>query len=95
MSDIDEISSIIKNNKIKEKYWLKNIRIFGSYAKWLNTKKSDIDFLVDYKKPLDIILYFSLKKELEKLFWKKIDIINNKFLQDKFKNYIKNDLINI
>ena len=93
MSEIEKISLIFKNKKIKEKYWLEKVRIFGSYARWLNTKESDIDFLVDYKKPLDIILYFSLKKELENLFWKKVDIINNKFLKNKFRDYIKDDLI--
>ena len=95
MSEIENISEILKNKKIKEKYWLEKIRIFGSYAKWLNNKKSDIDFLVDYRKPLDIVWFFSLKNELEKLFWRKIDIINNKFLKNKFRNSIKDDLITI
>ena len=95
MSEIEKISEIFKKENIKERYWLDRVRVFGSYAKWLNTKKSDIDFLVDYKTPIDLEGFFSLKNELEELFWRKIDIINNKFLKNKFKDYIKKDLINI
>jgi len=95
MSETDKISDILKRKNIKKKYGLKRMRIFGSYSRWEQKKWSDIDLFVEYNKPLDIVLYFALKKELEDILWEKVDLINNKFLKKKFKNYIQEDLITV
>ncbi len=95
MSETDKISNILKKKNIKDKYGLKRVRIFGSYSRWEQKTESDIDLLVEYNKPLDIVLFFALKEELEEILWKKVDVINNKFLKKKFKNYIEKDLITV
>lgn len=74
----------LKNNNILDtlreqlpnlkKYNVKRIALFGSYAKGNQTKKSDIDLIVEFEKPgfdnyMDLIFY------LENLFGKNVDIL--------------------
>ena len=72
----DEILGILKEqrNFLEEKYGVRKIGLFGSYAKGTSTQKSDIDFYVIFsKKTLDNMT--GLWLYLEKAFDKKIDII--------------------
>ena len=72
----DKILDIIREqrNFLEEKYGVKKIGLFGSYAKGTPTQKSDIDFYVVFsKKTLDNMT--GLWLYLEKYFGKKVDII--------------------
>ena len=52
MKNFSEIKELLKNHKkeFKEKYQIKDIGIFGSYARGLQNKTSDIDILVTVEK---------------------------------------------
>ena len=72
----EEILNIIREqrNFLEEKYAVRKIGLFGSYAKGTSTEKSDIDFYVVFsKKRLDNMT--GLWLYLEKAFGKKVDII--------------------
>ena len=55
-----------------QKYHVKTIGLFGSYARNHNTDKSDIDILVDMPSRFD--LYYDLKEFLEESFKKSVDL---------------------
>ncbi len=57
---------------LAEKYHVKTIGLFGSYATEHQTEKSDIDILVDMPSSFD--LYYDLKEFLEKSFKKSVDL---------------------
>lgn len=78
---------------IYEKYNIKNIYLAGSYARWEETSKSDVDLYLKTKEFLDIYKYMNLKFELEKKLWKKVDLIMDNNLKSGIKKYILNDLI--
>ncbi len=86
---IDEIKNILQNNKkfFEEKYFVDNFLLFGSYAKNLQTVHSDIDLLVNFKKPVDMFVFIDLQDYISKLFNKKIDLGTpnslKKFIKDK------------
>ena len=74
---LDKLSQIDKN-----KYGIFEIGLFGSYAKDNADDNSDIDILVKLE----------LKKELEKIFNRKVDLIEKgtfdyKFRSDKVREY--------
>ena len=73
---IDEIRQILQNNKnyFEEKFFVDKFLLFGSYAKNLQTSKSDIDLLVSFKKPIDMFEFIDLQDYLSKIFNKKIDL---------------------
>ncbi len=64
-----------KKEYISEKYSVDKIGLFGSYAKDMQTDKSDIDFYVEFKKKSFDNLA-GLRVYLEELYHKKIDIVH-------------------
>lgn len=86
---IDEIKEILQNNKeyLEDKYSANKFLLFGSYAKNEQTSDSDIDLLVDLKKPIDMFDFIDLQDFLTNLFKKKIDLGTpnglKKYIKDK------------
>ncbi len=57
-----------------QKYRVKRLGLFGSYARGENTDKSDLDFVVEFKeKTFDN--YMDLKFYLETLFGHSVDLV--------------------
>jgi len=75
----DKILSLLQTNKMKiQKYGVKRIGLFGSYARGEQVLKSDIDILVEFKKGLkNFDNYMDLKFYLEELFGYKVDLVIN------------------
>ena len=87
-SILDKLSQIDKN-----KYGIFEIGLFGSYAKDNADDESDIDILVKLELKKGMYQNFcELKKELEKIFNRKVDLIEKgtfdyKFRSDKVREY--------
>ena len=79
---LDKLSQIDKN-----KYGIFEIGLFGSYAKDNADDNSDIDILVklEFKKGM-YQNFCELHKELEKIFNRKVDLIEKGTFDYKFKN---------
>jgi predicted nucleotidyltransferase len=67
--------------KLKEKYpylhhnyGVKSIAIFGSFAKGTQRKKSDIDLLIEFDRPIGF-KFCDLSDYLEKIFKVRVDIL--------------------
>ena len=54
MKPLNEIRKILRDHKgeLKEKYGVKNIGIFGSYAREDQKISSDVDILVEFERPI-------------------------------------------
>lgn len=68
---------------LKENYFVKEIGVFGSYVKNLQTKNSDIDILIDFTDDIDIFTVADLINFLSSIFGKKVDIANKKTLRQR------------
>ena len=89
-----EILNFLKKEKtfLKEKFKVKKIGLFGSYAKNVENEKSDIDIYVEfYEKNFDNIsgLWVYLETKLNK----KVDLyyphkFSNKFILDEIKKEV-------
>ena len=93
--ELKDILSILKQHKsiLSEKFSVKEIGIFGSYAKGTSTDQSDIDFYVVFQdKTLDNIT--GLWIYLENLYDKKIDLLHHhKRFRDSLKREIEKDIV--
>lgn len=80
-----EILKLLKAYKIENaaKYGIKNIGIFGSYARDLAAENSDIDIVIETQEP-DLYILVHIKEELEKLFNKPVDIVRNREKMNPF-----------
>lgn len=63
-----------------KRYKVKRIAIFGSYAAGQPTRKSDIDFLVEFEKGASLFDMIGLKLDIESLLKKTVDIATPKSL---------------
>ena len=59
---------------LQEKYGVERIAIYGSFVKRVQTKKSDIDIIVQLSKPLGLE-FVSLAYHLEEVLGRKVDIV--------------------
>jgi uncharacterized protein len=92
----EEIINILREDKIllHEKFGVKNIALFGSYAKNNQQEKSDIDFLIEQKE-IDYTNLFKTLVFIENKFPGRTIQLTRKgpHLSQKFLNSIANDLI--
>ncbi|NSW92429.1 MAG: nucleotidyltransferase family protein [Firmicutes bacterium] len=86
----EDIITFFKNNKHEfEKYGVRKIGLFGSYAKNQEDEDSDIDVLVEFKegnKTFDN--YMDLKFYLEDRFNKQVDLVINENIKEDLKKEI-------
>jgi len=77
MKTLDEIKSIITAHMdiLKSQYKVKEIGVFGSFARGEQKKKSDVDILVEFIKPVGFIEFLKLEEYLGKLLGTKVDLV--------------------
>ncbi len=73
---VEDIRNRISSQRaiLSEDFCVKNLFLFGSYAKGLQNENSDIDFLVEFSDDVDMFKMVDLQEFLTKLFNKKIDL---------------------
>ena len=83
----EEAISILKKElpDLKDRYGVERIFLFGSFAKGQQTKKSDIDMLVDIKKPLGLE-FVALADRLEEILGRKVDVATYDHYKRSFHN---------
>ncbi|MDX2082637.1 MAG: nucleotidyltransferase family protein [Rickettsiales bacterium] len=91
---MNTLTFLQKNRKkiyqIAEKYGVSNIRVFGSVARGEETKKSDVDLLVDinYKNYGSGFARVDFKDKIEKFLKIKTDVLTEKSLHPLIKKQI-------
>ncbi|MDD3739995.1 MAG: nucleotidyltransferase family protein [Bacteroidales bacterium] len=85
-------------NKLKElkpvllqKYYVDKIGYFGSFSRNEQTKDSDIDILVSFRKPVGWE-FFDLQEFLENELKLKVDLVSEKALKEQLKEIILNSV---
>jgi len=81
---------------VLEKYQVKKSAVFGSYARGDHRKNSDIDLLIEFKKDAGgLLTMVRLKRDLETVTKKVVDLGTFKSLNKRVKKYVESDLIQI
>ena len=94
--DINEINRILKNNKkfLFDKYGITQIGIFGSYVLNQQNEKSDIDIAIEMnKKKKNIHNFLAVKRFLEKLLGKNVDLGFEHSLKPSVRKFIESKII--
>ena len=86
------LSFLIENKKILlDRFQVKSIGLFGSYAIGEENKNSDIDLIVDMPSSFD--RYYDLKEFLEKAFGKEVDLGLESAMRSFIKSRIQSEVI--
>jgi len=92
---IDRIKDKLNKNKklLTQKYKVKDIGIFGSYAKGNPSIKSDIDILVEFSSTPDFFEFIELEDFLKSLIGIKVDLVTKKALKPLIKDEILKEIV--
>ena len=82
-TSIQKIKRILLSHKqdLSDKYGVKEIGIFGSFAREENRKNSDIDILVEINKPMGFFKFIKLEREVSELLGIKVDLVTKNALK--------------
>lgn len=91
---LEDIEEILKKSKplLKEKFKVKEIGIFGSYARREAKKKSDIDIIVEFYEPMGWE-FVDLKEYLEKILGKEVDLVTPRALKPQMSKEILSEVV--
>jgi predicted nucleotidyltransferase len=94
MKNLEEIESILSKHKsgLRERFKVKEIGIFGSYARNEQTEDSDVDILVEFEEPVGL-LFVHLADFLEEILQCKVDLVTKEGIKPNRRKYIMEDLI--
>jgi len=72
-----EIIDIIRDSKaeIVTRYGVRQLGLFGSYARGRERKRSDIDILVSFSRDIDLFEFIDLREYLESRLHNKVDLV--------------------
>lgn len=90
LNDILETLSLNKNHFASE-YGLSSIAVFGSYSTGKQTANSDIDIMVEFRKPVGVE-FIDLAFELEKLLDNPVDLVSRKGIKSGYLEKIQSEL---
>lgn len=91
MITLEKIKEVVTEEKdiLAKKYNVARIGVFGSVVRGEDTDKSDIDLLVDFSEPIDLIELVGLENYLSEKLGKKVEIATRKYLSP----YIKDNIL--
>ena len=86
-----EIKEKINNqfSFLRDKYHVRKMGVFGSFARGEEKKGSDIDILVEFNVPVGFFDFIKLENFLSKILRRKVDLVSKKAL----KSTIKKDIL--
>ncbi|HHT9124309.1 MAG TPA: nucleotidyltransferase family protein [Candidatus Brocadiia bacterium] len=90
MKTLDEIKEIINKHKdvLMYKYGVKIVGIFGSYIRGKQKKKSDIDLLAEFEKPISLLELVGAEIYLSEILETKVDLVPKEDIREELKEEI-------
>ena len=93
----EDILAFLKSQKkyLYNKFSIKSLNLFGSFARDDYTKNSDIDILVEFNKTPDLLTFIEIEEYLSKKLNRKVDLVVKRKLKPELKDTILKETITI
>ena len=92
--ECEKMISLLKSHKRQlKKFGGRSISIFGSIARNQARKRSDVDLLVDFNRPIGLFEFARLKMYLEELLGRKVDLVTPEALRKELRETILREAI--
>jgi uncharacterized protein len=97
MKDIESIRLMLsgQKTKLKKKFKVKTIGVFGSYVRGEQGVNSDVDVLVEFEEPVGLFEFMALENYLSDLLGVKVDLVSKKALKPHIGERILEEVIMI
>ena len=93
---LEEIEAILRKHKeeLRERFGVRSIAIFGSYARGEETELSDVDILVEFERPIGWEIV-DLRDYLEELLGVPVDVVTKNAAMSRkgLWEHIREDLV--
>jgi len=92
---VQEMLRLIKEHKqfLEEQYRVKEIGVFGSFVRSEQTRRSDVDILVDFYEVPDLLDFINLEQYLQRVLKKKVDLVRKPVVRKELKERILNEVV--
>ena len=84
-----------KNTELAKQFGVKSLSLFGSVARNEATQTSDVDFVVEFNRPVGYFGLFALQDYLEKLLGCSVDLGTPDSLKPYIKERVMGELIRV
>lgn len=95
--NLKKITKILKEHKekLKEKYEVKEIGIFGSYVREEDKEKSDLDILVEFEEDakIGLLKFVNMENYLSELIGVKVDLVEKSALKPRIGKHILKEVV--
>jgi len=93
MTSLSQIQSTLASHKAEfyDRFSVKNLAVFGSYARNEQRSDSDIDILVEFNAPVGIE-FIDLGNYLERILNMRVDLVSRNGIKPKYFSEIERDL---
>jgi predicted nucleotidyltransferase len=82
-----------KHQKDLQEFGVKSLAIFGSVVRDEAWADSDVDILVEFSRPVGLLAFLKLKRHLEKILGKPVDLVTSKALRPQWRERIIREAI--
>ncbi|TAN62410.1 nucleotidyltransferase [bacterium] len=95
MVTFEKIKKVLLSHKqeLRKRFNIKEIGIFGSYARNEQKKESDVDILIELRKPLGLLEFLDVQEFLEQLLKLKVDLVTKKALKPYIGKHILEEVV--
>ena len=97
MKKLKQIQSILASskNELRKMYKVKELGVFGSYARGEQKKSSDLDILVRFNPSATLFDFVGLGNYLEEKLKMKVDIVSEKGIRTELKSSIIKGVVKV
>jgi len=79
--------------RLREKFNVKSIGLFGSWARNEQTKQSDVDVLVEFEKPIGFFKFVEIEDYLSERLGVKVDLVTPDALKPLIKPQVEKEAV--
>ena len=97
MKDLKDIKRILQKRKkeLHREYGVKEIGVFGSFARDEQKRLSDIDIVVEFSKTPDLFEFIRLERSLRRSLGRKVDLVRKGGIRPELRKNILSDVVRI
>jgi len=92
---LEELKRILdeRRGELRERFHVKRIGIFGSYARKEQKSVSDVDILVEFSRPVGFFKFIELNDYLEEVLGVKVDLTTENALKPRIRERVMKEVL--
>jgi hypothetical protein len=95
MAEVDRIMAQLRKQKpvLQNRYGVKTLGVFGSYIRGEQGKRSDVDILVEFERPISLLQFLALERQVSELLGRKVDLVMKTALKPRIGENILREVV--